>query len=80
MGWRESARTWGEERTPRSKRKQVGMEAEVEGVDVWRCVSLPAELEGVGWTVELAACGISAPRDLIGEDALERAPRRWSET
>ena len=51
------------------------MEAEVEGVDVWRCVSLPAGLEGVGWTVELAACGISAPRDLIGEDALERAPR-----
>ena len=46
----------------------------------WRCVSLPAELEGVGWTVELAACGISAPRDLIGEDALERAPRRTSET
>jgi len=56
------------------------MEAEVEGVDVWRCVSLPAGLEGVGWTVELAACGISAPRDLIGEDALERAPRRTSET
>ena len=65
MGWRESARTWGEERTPRSKRKQVGMEAEVEGVEVWRCVSLPAELEGVVWredlrTVEVAACGTSA--------------------
>ena len=43
------------------------MEAEVEGVEVWRCVSLPAELEGVGWTVELAACGISARRDLIAK-------------
>ena len=39
------------------------MEAEVEGVEVWRCVSLPADLEGVGWTVELAACGISVRRD-----------------
>ena len=43
------------------------MEAEVEGVEVWRCVSLTAELEGVGWTVELAACGISARRDLIAK-------------
>ena len=41
------------------------MEAEVEGVEVWRCVSLPADLEGVGWTVELAACGISVRRDLL---------------
>ena len=69
MGWRESARTWGEERTPRSKRKQVGMEAEVEGVEVWRCVSLPAELEGVGWTVELAACGIRCATRPNREDA-----------
>ena len=45
----------------------MGMEAEVEGVEVWRCVSLPADLEGVGWTVELAACGISARRDLIAK-------------
>ena len=43
------------------------MEAEVEGVEVWRCVSLTAELEGVGWTVELAACGISVRRDLIAK-------------
>ena len=52
---------------PRSKRKQVGMEAEVWRAWRWRCVSLPAELEGVGWTVELAACGISARRDLIAK-------------
>ena len=43
----------------------VGMEGDVEGVWRWRCVSLPAELEGVVWredlrTVEVAACGTSA--------------------
>ena len=42
----------------------VDMEAEVEGVETWRCVSLLAELEGVVWTVEVAASGMRQVPDL----------------